>query len=92
MNLTAADFAFDTEAITVPAGAVVTVFFRNEDQGIPHNLAVYDSSLRSERFFMGEFITGPAETVYTFIAPSLPGTYYFQCDAHPFMNGDFIVG
>ncbi len=40
---------------------------------------------------MGEIITGPAETTYTFTAPSEPGTYYFQCDVHPSMNGDFIV-
>jgi plastocyanin len=25
------------------------------------------------------------------MAPSEPGTYYFECDVHPSMNGDFIV-
>jgi outer membrane protein assembly factor BamB/plastocyanin len=91
LNVTAEDFAFDTGTITVPAGAEVTILFSNQDQGIPHNIAVYDTAARTEQIFVGEFITGPAETTYTFTAPSEPGTYYFQCDAHPFMNGDFIV-
>jgi len=91
VNLTAENIAFDTDTITVPAGVNVTVVFNNQDDGVPHNFAVYDSSLRSERIFVGEIITGPATTNYTFTAPSEPGTYYFQCDVHPSMNGDFIV-
>ena len=91
VNVTALNFGFDTDTITVPAGANVTILFKNEDQGIPHNVAVYDSSLRSERVFVGEVITGPAEATYNFMAPSEPGIYYFQCDIHPFMNGEFIV-
>jgi len=91
VNLTAENIAFDTDTITVPAGANVTVNFNNKDSGIPHNFAVYDSSFRSERIFVGEIITGPATINYTFTAPSEPGTYYFQCDVHPSMNGDFIV-
>ena len=91
VNLTAENIAFDTDTITVPAGANVTVHFVNKDDGIPHNFAVYDSNLRSKSIFVGEIITGPAETNYTFMAPSEPGTYYFECDVHPSMNGDFIV-
>ncbi|MFA7563250.1 MAG: cupredoxin domain-containing protein [Methanoculleus sp.] len=91
VNLTAENIAFDTDTITVPAGAEVTVNFENKDDGVPHNFAVYDDNLRSESFFVGDIITGPDETEYTFTAPSEPGTYYFQCDVHPSMNGDFIV-
>ena len=91
INLTAENIEFDTDTITVPAEANVTVHFTNRDDGVPHNLAIYDSNLRSESIFVGEIITGPDETNYTFTAPSDPGTYYFQCDVHPFMNGDFIV-
>jgi len=91
VNLTAENIAFDTNTITVPAGANVTVHFVNKDSGIPHNFAVYDSNLRSKSIFVGDIITGPAETDYTFMAPSKPGTYYFQCDVHPSMNGNFIV-
>ena len=91
VNIAADNLAFDTNTITVPAGAEVTMVFDNQDQGIPHNVAVYDSPLRSEAIFVGDVITGPAETTYTFTAPSEPGTYYFQCDVHPDMNGEFIV-
>ncbi|WP_332450740.1 cupredoxin domain-containing protein [Methanoculleus sp.] len=91
VDLTAQNIQFDTSTITVPAGAQVTVNFNNKDSGIPHNFAVYDSSLRSKQIFVGGIITGPAETTYIFTAPSEPGPYYFQCDIHPSMNGDFIV-
>ena len=91
VDLTAENIQFDTSTITVPAGAQVTVNFNNMDDGIPHNFAVYDSSLRSEQIFVGDIITGPATTTYTFTAPSEPGTYYFQCDVHPDMNGNFVV-
>lgn len=91
VNISADNMAFDTSTITVPAGANVTMVFDNQDDGIPHNVAVYDSSARTEQIFVGEIITGPAEITYTFPAPSEPGTYYFQCDVHPSMNGDFIV-
>ena len=91
IDLAAHNIAFDMDTITVPAGANVTVDFTNEDDGVPHNFAVYDSNLRSNSIFVGEIITGPAETNYTFTAPDEAGTYYFQCDVHPSMNGDFVV-
>ena len=91
VNIAADNLAFDTSTITVPAGAEVTMVFANRDDGVPHNVAVYDSPLRTEQIFVGEVIDGPAEITYTFTAPSEPGTYYFQCDIHPDMNGEFIV-
>jgi glucose/arabinose dehydrogenase/plastocyanin len=91
VNIAADNLAFDTGTITVPAGAEVTMVFDNQDDGVPHNVAVYDSPLRSESIFVGEVIDGPAEITYTFTAPEEPGTYYFQCDIHPDMNGEFIV-
>ncbi|KAF5035146.1 MAG: cupredoxin domain-containing protein [Methanoculleus sp.] len=92
IGLTAHNIAFNVSTITVPAGAKVTVDFDNEDSGIPHNFAVYTNSAATEKIFVGDIITGPAKTTYTFTAPSKPGTYYFRCDVHPEqMNGNFIV-
>ncbi len=92
VDLVAENIAFDTSTITVPAGAEVTVNFDNKDDGIPHNLAVYTDSSADEEIFVGDTVTGPATTTYTFTAPDDPGTYYFQCDVYPRqMNGDFIV-
>lgn len=92
VDLAAENIAFDTDTITVPAGAEVTVNFDNEDNGIPHNFAVYTDSSASQSIFVGDTITGPETTTYTFTAPSEPGTYFFRCDIHPQqMTGDFIV-
>ncbi|NLA39202.1 MAG: hypothetical protein GX882_07460 [Methanomicrobiales archaeon] len=91
IELIAENVVFDTDTITVPAGANVTVNFENRDTGIPHNLAVYTDSSASQSIFEGEIITGPATITYNFTAPDEPGTYFFRCDVHPFMNGRFIV-
>ncbi len=90
VNLTAENIAFDTNTITVPAGANVTVDFTNLDN-VPHNLAVYTTSAANDPIFVGEIINRGSIT-YTFTAPEEPGTYFFRCDVHPtIMTGDFIV-
>ncbi|MCC7565374.1 MAG: cupredoxin domain-containing protein [Methanomicrobiaceae archaeon] len=92
VDLVAEGIAFDTDTITVPAGAEVTMNFENRDPGIPHNFAAYMTPAATDSIFVGEIITGPATTTYTFTAPEEPGTYFFRCDAHPAqMTGDFIV-
>jgi plastocyanin len=84
--------AFNTSTITVPAGANVTVNFDNQDAGVRHNFAVYDSAAMQKVIFRGELIAGPKKIAYTFDAPKEPGAYRFQCDPHAsFMNGKFIV-
>ena len=86
------NLAFDTSTITVPAEANVTITFENRDDGIPHNIAVYTNASAVEEIFVGETVTGPGRTTYTFTAPEEPGTYFFRCDVHPQqMTGDFIV-
>ena len=93
--LTAQNSAFDKQTITVPAGAQVTITFTNNDQGVPHNVAVYTDSTATTAIFKGPIITGPAITTYTFTAPSTPGTYFFRCavafDQPTGMVGQLIV-
>jgi glucose/arabinose dehydrogenase/plastocyanin len=91
VGIMAAAFAFNTSTITVPAGAEVTMVFDNQDTGVPHNVAVYTDSTATEAIFVGEIINGPGQVTYTFTAPEEPGTYYFRCDVHPSMDGDFVV-
>jgi plastocyanin len=92
VGLIAKNIAYNRSTITVPAGANVTVNFDNQDSGIPHNFAVYETSAAQSAIFKGEIITGPAKTTYTFTAPSKPGTYFFRCDVHPTqMTGQFVV-
>ncbi len=91
-DMTARQMAFDVGTITVPAGAFVRIHFSNEDDGVPHNVAVYDSAAATTTYFQGQQITGVQTADYTFFAPAQPGTYFFRCDVHPeTMNGDFFV-
>ena len=92
IDLVAQNQRFDKSAITVPAGASVTINFDNRDNGIRHNFAVYTDSGASSAIFVGEMVTGPSTIAYKFTAPSTPGTYFFRCDPHAaIMTGDFIV-
>ncbi len=84
--------SFSLDEITVPAGASITVELRNQDTGIPHNFAVYDSPALQKTIFQGKVITGPSTIVYQFMAPMNPGTYFFRCDVHgTTMTGKFVV-
>ncbi len=91
LAVTARGFAFDTSTITVPAASRVTITFENKDQGASHNIAFYTSNTLQNIIYIGKIINGPATTTYTFTAPATAGTYYFRCDLHPVMNGQFIV-
>ena len=91
INLAAQNVAFNTNSITVAAGASITVNFNNMDS-VPHNFAVYTNSTATTIIFQGAVITGPTTTTYKFTAPTTPGTYFFRCDVHPtIMTGTFIV-
>jgi plastocyanin len=90
--LQAKNIAFNKSTISVPAGSTVIVHFYNEDQGTPHNFAVYTNSDATDKIFSGTIITGVSQTTYTFTAPSTPGNYFFRCDVHPtVMTGTFTV-
>jgi len=93
INLISKNIAFNMGTITVLAGSTVTINFDNQDSGIGHNFSLYkDSSAPLPAIFRGQIITGPKEIIYTFTAPTTPGTYFFRCDPHPTtMNGNFIV-
>jgi len=90
VKITAKNFAFDLSTITVPAGSQVIVEFENEDRA-PHNVAFYTTPSLTTTIYKGDIITGPSKITYTFTAPSTPGTYFFRCDVHPSMQGQFIV-
>ncbi len=91
IELTAQNIAFDQKTITASASAKVTMIFHNKDKRVPHNFALYQDSSKLKAFFKGEVFEGVADKTYRFTAPSEPGSYYFQCDVHPAMNGTFQV-
>jgi plastocyanin len=91
INISAQNVAFDQSAITVKAGAQVTMVFNNQDS-MPHNVAIYTDKSASQVIYKGEVFSGPATKTYTFTAPSATGNYFFRCDVHPGkMTGQFIV-
>jgi plastocyanin len=85
------DISFNTGKIIVPAGYNVAIRFDNQDANIPHNVAIYTDNTAEIAIFKGEIILGLGEIDYTFDAPATPGTYFFRCDIHPQMNGQFVV-
>ncbi len=91
VTVTAQGLQFDTDRIALPAGAPSTIHFENNDAGIQHNIAIFTDSSLGTTLFRGDIVTGPAAIDYG-IPPLDPGTYYFQCDVHPTMNGSVAVG
>jgi plastocyanin len=92
ITLTAKNLSFDKNTITVPAGSTVVMTFNNNDQGIPHNFALYTDKSATNKIFIGDVVTGVKTVTYTFTAPTTPGNYFFRCDIHPeIMTGTFIA-
>jgi plastocyanin len=92
VSITAHGLAFNISQITVSSRAAVTVNFNNQDSGVTHTFSVYTNSATTTSIFAGTPLTGVSSTTYRFTAPSVPGTYYFQCDFHPtMMHGSFVV-
>ena len=86
VTVTAASLAFDTSEIVLPADKPSTITFRNQDAGVQHNISIYSDPNLGQQLFQGELVTGPGQADYP-IPPIPTGTYYFQCDVHPTMNG-----
>jgi cytochrome c oxidase subunit 2 len=88
------DIRFDIDEIAVEAGRQVVITFDNQDDGIPHNWALYESegaAQGGEAAIVGSPIeVGPLVQEIVFDAPP-PGSYYFLCDVHPNMNGELVV-
>jgi plastocyanin len=89
-TIAAKGVVFDTTSIRVPAGAAARLRVANDDAGIYHNIAVYRDRQASDLVQRGALFDGPKTRDYVF-DPFTAGTYYFQCDLHPSMNGSFIA-
>ena len=91
-EIVAEDVEFDTDEITVPAGAPVAVTLDNRDDGVVHNIAFYTDDSAEELIAGTELEPGPVMQDLDFEAPAEPGEYFFQCDAHPAtMTGTLVV-
>lgn len=88
LSVVAKNLSFGVKCLAAPADQPLTIVFDNQE-GAPHNVAIYKDSSRSTSLFVGDRVDGPKKVTYQ--VPAIPaGKYYFQCDFHPFMNGTFI--
>lgn len=86
------NLTFDKTALTGAAGKVLTITFKNEDAGVPHNIHFYNgASATAPSIGKTDIVIGPVTQTLK-IGPLQPGKYYFQCDVHPTqMNGVLTV-
>jgi plastocyanin len=81
VTITAANVAFDSDEITLPADEEATVTLVNEDS-VAHNFAIYEDDSASKDLFQGQNVDGGGEVDYDI--PALEaGEYFFRCDLHP---------
>lgn len=89
LTIVAHNTAFNTKTITVTAGQLTTITFKNLDP-IYHNVAVYGPT--GKPYWDGEPIKGVEKITYTHTFDLPPGKYVFRCDFHPtVMIGTIIV-
>ncbi|HYT80233.1 MAG TPA: cupredoxin domain-containing protein [Actinomycetota bacterium] len=89
LNVVAKNLSFGVKCLAAPAGQTFTIDFDNQD-GAPHNVAIYTDKSRSKSLFVGDRVDGPKKVTYQ-VPAITAGTYYFVCDFHAFMNGTFIA-
>jgi plastocyanin len=89
VEVTAADLAFDVSTIEATAGEDFTITLVNDDSA-PHNISIYTEE-GGEMIGSAGATAEAGETVTVDVSGLEPGTYYFQCDIHPDMNGSVVV-
>ena len=90
INIGARDLGFTQPCMVANAGEAFTIHFTNAD-AMPHNVAVYNDSSKSNEIMRGEIQTGSGEIDYDVDALEA-GQYYFDCTVHPAdMNGTLYV-
>lgn len=82
---------FDQSKIYVTAGQPFTITFENKQAGVAHNVQIFSDAAKTQSFFTGEHITGPATIDYAVDALAA-GEYPFICEIHPAtMVGTVVV-
>jgi hypothetical protein len=84
VTVEALNIAFIQTTWSGPADTPFTIEFINSDAGVPHNIALIDSS--GAEAWKGDIFNGVETRVYE--VPALPaGVYTYICSVHPNMTG-----
>jgi hypothetical protein len=87
--VTARNVEWVETALSAPADAPFTLALDNQDQGVPHDVAIRDAG--GADVYKTEIVTGPQTVVYD--VPAVPaGAYTFVCTVHPGMTGTLTAG
>ena len=90
LRISANNLVFSTDTLSAPADQPFQIAFDNQE-GAPHNVALYRDSSAAEKVFGEDPFSGPAVVVYD--VPALAaGAYFFRCDVHPDMSGELAAG
>ncbi len=87
-ELSALNIEFSTDTLQAPADQPFVIHFKNDDDGVPHNVEIKDAS--GAPLYTGEIITGVSEINYS-VSALAAGTYPFVCTVHPNMTGTLTV-
>jgi plastocyanin len=86
-ELRADNLAFEPGELTLPAGVPLRIVLDNLDEGIPHDVRVFQGE---QELGKSAIVTGPARTEVRF-GPLTAARYQFTCDVHPSMIGTLVV-
>ena len=90
LRISADNLVFSMSSLSAPADEPFQIAFDNQES-VPHNVAIYRDSSASDQLFGSDPFTGPAIVVYD--VPALAaGSYFFRCDVHPEMSGELTAG
>jgi plastocyanin len=89
LQISARDLKFSTSQLSAPADKAFSIVFDNQE-GAPHNVAIYKDQSASEKVFVQEPFGGPKTVTYQ-VGPLAAGSYFFRCDVHTDMKGTLTV-
>jgi len=91
VTLIGKNITWDLSALYFQANKKVTVTVDNQDQA-PHNFAIFtDPNRQLGQIFKPKQDAQPGQKVDYQVQPLKAGTYYFECEIHPSMNGKVTV-
>jgi plastocyanin len=88
--LSAKNLKYSAPCMEAVAGMPITIKFTNEES-VPHDVAVYTDTSKSEELIRSDIITGPNATTSVTVPAQQPGQLFFQCTIHAAMQGALVV-